>query len=246
MKYVTLAILSEQLYLVHKTSDFMQKGFLILLITLAHTSIFAQKNESGTDFLAGLNVYGGWNLPVRLTTKYITEDTSPWHGNLSWSAGAQVSWMASEFYRIEIAPRYSWHKTGFELSPPIYDEKTIYTETFSLITIPVTLKRYLENGYFIRAGTMADIPFKEKPEYVDPQSGLGLILGAGREFRFGDLVLDISPVAELHSVVPFSHADNQQRLFLAAFRIGISYKLNTGMKKPDRENTIENMTPLEN
>ena len=101
-------------------------------------------------------------------------------------------------------PRYSWHKIGFELSPPIYEEKKIYTETFELISIPVTFKRYLNDNFFISAGTIIDFAYNGEPERVDPQSGFGLTLGAGREYRIHNFVIDLAPEVELHSVVPFT------------------------------------------
>ncbi len=201
----------------------VKKGLLILLCVLASGSVYPQDKDSGSGFLAGVNGFGGWNLPVRMTDRYITEETSPWHGNQTWSAGITLSWMVGGQYRMEIAPRYSWHRTGFELSPPIYDEKTIYSETFELLSLPLSFKRYLDDFLFISAGTIVDFTFGGKPEWVDPQSGFGLSLAAGKEFRVRDFVVEVSPVAELHSVVPFTHEDNQQRLFLGALRIGISY-----------------------
>jgi hypothetical protein len=220
----------------------MRKGLLLLILALPLAVIHAQLKDPDRDFMAGLYVKGGWNLPVRLTTKYITEETSPWHGYQSWSAGGDVSWMVSEFYRIEIALCWSWHKIGFELSPPIYDKRKIYTESFSLISIPVTLKRYLYNNFFISAGTIVDFSYKGKPEWVDPQSGFGLTLGAGWEFRIKDFAIDLSPVAELHSVVPFASEDNQQRLFVGAIRIGISYNRNSAGNSKDDENKLKVIT----
>ena len=220
----------------------VKKGFLILLCVLASGSVYPQDTDTGGGFRAGVIGFGGWNLPVRMTDRYITEETSPWHGNQAWSAGIHLSWMITGFYRMEIAPRYSWHRTGFELSPPIYDEKTIYTETFELISIPLTFKRYIDKQYFISSGTIIDFAFSGKPERVDPQSGIGLSLGAGKEFRIKNFVIDVSPFAELHSIVPFESEDNQQRLFLGAMRISVSYNLKrrTGERSVNDElnNTI--------
>ena len=201
----------------------MKKVLLILLCVLASGSVYPQDTVAGGGFRGGVNGFGGWNLPVRMTDRYITEETSPWHGNQTWSAGISFSWLVGGQYRMEIAPRYSWHRTGFELSPPIYDEKTIYSETFELLSVPLSFKRYLDDFLFISAGTIVDFTFGGKPEWVDAQSGFGISLGAGREFCVKNFVIDISPVAELHSVVPFTYEDNQQRLFLGALRIGISY-----------------------
>lgn len=201
----------------------MKKVLLILLSVLASGSVYPQDTVAGGRFRAGVNGLGGWNLPVRMTDRYITEETSPWNGSQTWSAGITLSWMVGGQYRMEIAPRYSWHRTGFELSPPVYDEKTIYTETFKLLSVPLSFKRYLDDFLFISAGTIVDFTFGGKPEWIDQQSGFGISLGAGREFHVKNFVIDISPFAELHSVVPFTHEDNQQRLFLGALRIGISH-----------------------
>ena len=132
-------------------------------------------------------------MPVRLTTKYITEETSPWYGYGSWSAGVKVSGMLSAHYRIEIAACYSGHKVGFELSPPIYAEKKIYTETFETFSIPVTLKRYLQNNFFFSAGTIVDFALQDKPVWLDDQTGFGLTIGAGREIQDKGFTIDIAP-----------------------------------------------------
>ena len=199
-----------------------------MLCVLTSGLVYPQDRDTAGGFRAGVNGFGGWNLPVRMTDRYIPEETSPWHGNQTWSGGISFSWMVAGNYRMEVAPRYSWHKTGFELSPPIYDEKMIYTETFELLSVPLSLKRYLDDFLFISAGTIVDFTFGGKPEWVDPQSGLGISLGAGREFHVKNFVIDVSPFAELHSVVPFESEDNQQRLFLGALRIGISYNWKRG------------------
>lgn len=220
----------------------VKKGLLILICIMIFGSVKAQDSVTIGGFRAGVTGFGGWNLPVRMTDRYVTEETSPWHGSQAWSAGISLSWMPGGQYRMEIAPRYSWHRTGFELSPPIFDEKTIYTETFELISIPFTFKRYLDNQYFISSGTIIDFAFSGKPQRVDPQSGIGLSLGAGKEFRIKNFVIDVSPFAELHSIVPFESVDNQQRLFLGAMRISVSYNLKrrTGERSVNDElnNTI--------
>lgn len=216
----------------------MKRTVQILFLVLVCTAVYSQDSDPGRDFRAGVYANAGYNLPVRLTTKYITEETSPWHGRQLWSGGAHLSFMVTEFYRLEIAPRYSWHKIGFELSPPIYQEKTIYTETFELVSVPVTFKRYLTGNFFISAGTIIDFTFNGKPLWIDPQSGFGLTLGAGKEYRVKDFMIDLSPAAELHSVVPFAEKQNQQRLFVVSLRIGISYSPGPGMNPLKKEDNL--------
>ena len=203
----------------------MKRIILVLLVVFSFTALFSQEGKLGRDIKAGVYAGGGINMPVRLTTKYITEETSPWHGFASYSAGVSFSGMVSPENRIEIAASWSHHKTGFELSPPIYDESKIYTESFETLNIPVTFKRYLRNNFFLSAGTMVDFALGDKPVRLDVQTGIGLTLGAGREFRTRWITLDLSPGLELHSVVPFTEDTYHQRLFVAGLKIGLSYNV---------------------
>jgi hypothetical protein len=203
----------------------MKRIIFFLLVISIFLPLYTQEGKSDRNIMAGVYAGGGINMPVRLTTKYITEETSPWHARDSWFTGIKVSGMVSEYYRLEVAACYSGHRTAFELSPPIHKEKKVYSETFEMLSIPVTIKRYLQNGYFISAGTIIDFAPDSKPEWLDPQTGIGLTLGAGREFRTRLITFDISPGLELHSVVPFTEDTYHQRLFVAGLKIELSYNL---------------------
>jgi hypothetical protein len=213
----------------------MKKTILFLLFVLPCAASYSQDKDFDRDIMIGVYANGGWNMPVRLTTKYITEETSPWHGYESWSAGINFSGMLSALYRIEIAACYSGHKIGFELSPPIYIETEIYTETFETVSIPVTLKRYFQNNYFFSAGTIIDFALHDKPVRLDTQSGFGLTIGAGREFRTRWITLDLAPELQLHSVVPFTEDNYQQRLFVAGLRIGLSFNCPPAKASQDQD-----------
>jgi hypothetical protein len=214
----------------------MKKAILFLLFVLPCATVFTQDKDFDKNFKIGAYADAGWNMPVRLTTKYITEETSPWYGYGSWSAGVRFSGMLSVNYRIEIAACYSGHKVGFELSPPIYDEKKIYTENFGTVSIPVTLKRYLQKNFFFSAGTIIDFALENKPVWLDTQSGLGLTIGAGREFHTRLITIDLAPELQLHSVVPFNEDNYHQRLFFAGLSIGFSYNLTYEADSKDKDN----------
>lgn len=203
----------------------MKRTIFLLLFALQFAILFAQEREFDRSIMAGVYAGGGINMPVRLTTKYITEETSPWHGFESLSAGVSLSGMVSPVYRIEIAAAWSFHRIGFELSPPIYKESRTYTESFNTLNIPVTFKRYLRNNFFLSAGTMVDFALSDKPVRLDAQTGFGLTLGAGREFRTRWITFEISPGLELHSVVPFTEDNYHQRLFVAGLKLGLSYNV---------------------
>jgi len=201
----------------------MKRTILLIIFVLLYASLYSQGKVFDKDIMTGVYANAGLNKPVRIITRYITEETSPWYGYESWSAGVKVSGMLSANYRIEIAACYSGHSVGFELSPPIYTAKKIYTETFGTVTIPVTLKRYLQNNYFFSAGTIVDFAMQDKPVWLDAQTGFGLTIGVGKEIRINNFNLDLAPGLELHSLVPFYSEDFQQRLVVAGLRIGFSY-----------------------
>ncbi|MFZ0283151.1 MAG: hypothetical protein WAL29_15985 [Bacteroidales bacterium] len=81
----------------------MKKTTLYILLFLTCTAIYPQDQNFDRDIMGGVFANGGRNMPVRLTTKYITEDTSPWHGYESWSAVVKISGMVTSHYRLEIA-----------------------------------------------------------------------------------------------------------------------------------------------
>jgi len=213
----------------------MIKRILLLLFVLPFATTYAQEKDYSRDLMAGVYASGGINTPVRFTTKYITEETSPWHGYESLSAGIRFSGIVFPEYRIEIGASYSFNKIGFELSPPIYDESKIYTETFETISIPVTIKRYLQNNFFFSAGTIIDFALHDKRVRLDAQTGFGLTIGAGREFRTRWVTFDISPGLEIHSVVPFSEDNYHQRLLVAGLKIGISFNCPSDRVSHDKD-----------
>lgn len=224
----------------------MKRVSLILLIVMTFAVLSGQDNNSEVRLTTGFYTSAGWNMPVRLTSKYITEETSPWYGYQTWSAGVYLTWKPSKLYSIETSIGYSWHKIGFELSPPIYEEKTIYTETFALIKIAFALERNLDQNFYIHAGTFVDFPFNGKPQWLDPQSGFGFSLGAGKEIWFRNFVFDISPVTELHSLIPFTTEAKQQRLFTVSLRLGVEYKWKSRGKTENKESVVKENSNMKN
>jgi len=200
----------------------MNKAILLVFILLQNAGCFAQDKDLNKEIMVGVYASGGWNKPVRLTTKYITEETSPWYGYESYSAGIKVSMIVFEKSGIEIAACFSKHKFGFELSPPIYFEKKIYTETFRIISIPITYKRNFQNNFFFDAGTIIDFKRKNEPVWIDTQSGFGISIGIGRNVVLSNYTIEITPNLEIHSLIPFNSIANQQRLFVLGFKIELN------------------------
>ena len=199
---------------------------------LQYITIYAQDQDFDKKTTIGVYSNIGMNQPIRLTRKYVTEDVGPFHGKASWSTGLKLSWMLTQKFRIEIGTGYSVHKVGFELSPPIYPVSKIYPETIRTFNIPVKVYRYLIKDFYFSLGTIADFEIPRKSYWIDSQNGMGFSLGAGKEFRLNNLVINISPDLGLHSVFPFHSVENQQRLLVFEIKLGLGHRFG----KSEREN----------
>lgn len=201
--------------------------------------VYSQDQDFNKRLTIGAYSNVGINHPIRLTRKYVTDDVGPFHSNLSWTIGLSFSRMLSEKLYLEIAPGYSLHRVGFELSPPIYSESKVYYETLNILSIPLTVYRYFKSDFFLNLGTIVDFDLTRK-SWIDSQNGLGLNLGAGKEFQVKSFVFDIAPNLEIHSVIPFNSVNDQQRLLVFGLKLGLSnifYKPNI-----EKNNSNLNMT----
>ena len=123
--------------------------------------------------------------------------------------------------KIEIGACYSVHKVAlaFTFDPNPNNEAS---ETFETFNVPIILKHNLKNSYFLAAGTIIDIGLPRRSLFTDTQTGFGLSMGGGKEFKVKNFIIDITPNLEIHSVVPFSSVSGQQRLTVLGLRIGIN------------------------
>jgi hypothetical protein len=201
----------------------MKNPILFIFFILLSPTVLSQDKDFENKIITGVYTNTGINQPVRLTRKYVTEDVGPFHGGFSWSAGLKLSGMVSQKMRIEFAACYSVHKAGFELSPPIYPESKIYPETIKTFNLPVTLYRYMNNDFFLSAGTIIDFEIPGSSYWIDSQTGIGFTIGAGKEFHIQSFVIDIVPNLELHTLIPFDGVKYQQRLLVFGLKLGLGY-----------------------
>jgi hypothetical protein len=221
----------------------MRKTIFFIFLIFIDTLVYSQNQDFKR--LITISVYSkiGMNQPIRLTRKYVTEDVGPFHGKESWSAGLKCSGMLSRKLRLEIAAGYALHSAGFELSPPIYPESKIYPETIRTYNIPITLLRYFRKYFFMSFGTIMDFEVPRKSYWIDSQNGFGFSLGVGKEFHVRNVVMELTPNLELHSVIPFNSVKDQQRFLVFGLKVGLGYCFH----KPDKEksNIAFKMTDME-
>ena len=148
------------------------------------------------------------------------------NGKEAFSLGLKYLKPISQKLKLETGICYSKHTivNHLVLEPDLNDN---LTESLRTISIPVLLKRYYPKNYFISLGTMIDFTLSRAGGWAitDPQSGLGLILGAGKEILIDKFSIDIEPNLAIHSLTPSHNLKNRQRLFFLGLNIGLDLKI---------------------
>ncbi len=200
----------------------MKKTAILFFFVLIHGSVYSQDSGYNSNIMIGVFTNVGINQPIRFQKVSNASDSRVYHGNGSYSAGVKFSKSFSSKYKLELGAVYSVHKVGFE--DPEYMPPTgiVYHETFETFNIPIILKTYLKNNYFLSIGTLIDIGLPRNSLWTDTQTGFGLNFGGGKDFLIKNFILDITPNLEIHSVVPFSSVSGQQRLVVFGIRVGLN------------------------
>ena len=166
----------------------------------------------------------GLNQAIRFTSVPSDYFDGDYHGRISYSLGIKLSRLISQNSKIELAACYSINRIAYEFPKIVNPDGEVYLETIEIFNVPIIYKRYLNNNYFVSFGTIIDIGLPRNSLWTDTQTGFGLIAGAGKEFSMRDFTLDISPSMELHSVLPFSSVEYQQRLLVIGFKVELTNK----------------------
>jgi len=148
------------------------------------------------------------------------------HGRESLSLGFKYQRSLSQKLKLELSIRYSKYKIITEGPDGPIPYPGPYTELFETITVPILIKMYSQKNYYISCGSFVDFNLPREVNWLfkDPQSGLGLSLGVGKEFLINRFTLDIAPNLEIHSLLPFNSIDHQRLLF-GGLRIGLNFNL---------------------
>lgn len=194
----------------------MKKASLILFLASISTILFPQ--EFSKKVVIGVYTNIGVNQPIRFKQ---ADDVFKFRGRGSYTMGVTFSRSVTEKIKINLGACYTVHKVAFDWTAEINTDNRMATETFDVFNIPIMFNRYFKKQYYCSFGTVIDFQFPRRPSFVDTQTGFGLSFGAGKEFSISNFILDITPNIEIHSVIPFSSVENQQRLVVFGLRIGL-------------------------
>ncbi len=151
----------------------------------------------------------------------------------------EASYTGKQFYTLGInylRPVNRWIdlETGLEYSkhtiligpnlPPNADREP-YKAEFSFINIPMSLRVNFLKFFFFNSGLFLDIDVN-KSSSIDNQTGIGGLLGLGARYHLKcGASIFINPYFKLHSLIPFSPDDNQQKVYESGIRVGLGYQL---------------------
>ncbi len=131
----------------------------------------------------------------------------------------------NKWLEVETGIEYSKHHIIIgSMFPPGMDN-SLQKADFSLINVPVTLRANFLKYFFINGGLIIDI--NASPDSpIDNQTGIGAIVGVAAKYDFKNGVSAfVNPYIKVHSLVPFSNSQYQQRVLETGIRIGVTYTL---------------------
>lgn len=148
------------------------------------------------------------------------------HGKAVFSYGINYVRTLSQKLKLETGISYSKYTlVNHIINDP--DFNFYATEYFKIISIPILLRYYFPNDYYISGGTILDLVYARPGGWIlsDSQNGFALSIGAGKEISFSRFSLSIGTNFDLHAAIPFSGDLSQQKFFVPGFKIGLNYKL---------------------
>ncbi len=106
-------------------------------------------------------------------------------------------------------------------------DNTMQKADFSQINIPVTLRANFLKYFFINGGLIIDFDASTDSP-IDSQTGIGALAGIAVKYDCKNgMSAFVNPYTKLHSLVPLSNSQTQQRILETGIRIGVTYTLKT-------------------
>ena len=200
----------------------MKKLAILLAILFVGVLSYSQESDFNRSFRIGLGSSIGYAQPIRFER---INNLTKYQGRGIKIVNMDITKFFNNHNAIKVGLSYS--KVKVKIDPKTEFDIPIppFTESFDIISVPISYNFYFKKLYYIGVGTILDfeIPNYDREIITDKQSGLGLILEAGKEFKINWFTIQVAPCLQLHSFAPFSTMTGQQRLFVASINIGINY-----------------------
>ena len=151
----------------------------------------------------------------------VSDERGNYNGNGFFSIG--VTYLRPIFEDMDIEFGVEFGRFNY-LYNPVRSLDGRQNVGLSLITIPLTVRYYFWQFFFVNGGLLLDFDITRN-NHLTPQSGLGLSGGVGFHYDFSSLPVGIfvNPFARHHSLLLFSRDGHNTRTMEAGIRIGLVY-----------------------
>ena len=202
----------------------MKKFLVTFCFSLFAISLTAQENQKTKKYTStiGAAVYLFGDNDV-ITPQGLVGGPS-YTGKGFYAFGVNYILGFNNWLEIETGLEYSVYK--FNSSNNSTGQPQEYKFDFALINIPVTARIKFLKYFFANGGFMFDLDASTS-SHVDSKNGIGALLGIAAKYDFNSkFSIFINPCARVHSLLSFSDDNHHDMIMDAAFRLGITYKLN--------------------
>lgn len=215
-------------------------GFFIPLYIIISFSSYAQSNKGQTmESRIGVtySTFGEHSIVRFQETESdagnLIQSNANGRGDQFYVIGVNYLYQLNSLLDFETGIEYANHNFYISSTDPLIDADGIKTN-ISLINIPLSLRVNFARYFFINGGLNMGIN-SSKSEYIDSQTGIGGHIGLGIKYdsHFGVSVF-VNPYFKAYSLLPFTAADNHQRLMESGLRFGLMYKLNLNKKNNEK------------
>jgi hypothetical protein len=187
----------------------------INIVKAQDTTLRKMPNKIGFTF-SGLGKYD--------VVSFEKMDGAPsYEGAKFFSMGIVYLHSLNHFLDLESGIEYSSYSLLVKPAPGI--NSPALTCDFGIITVPLQARINFLKYFFIDGGVILSFDAGNTIP-IDSQTGLGGVLGAGIKYDFKNrLSLFVNPYLKIHSLLPFSKEEGQQRILESCWRLGITWKL---------------------
>ena len=198
-----------------------KKIFFLTLIFLTASVTYAEKNWPASKIGITFSSFGE-NDVVRF---HELEGAAGYLPDQFFVFGINYQQPLNKLLDFETGIEYAYHKIIVSPNLPPDVNSADYGSSFSLMSIPLSVRLNFLKFCFVHAGLLLDID-ADQSSPIDNQTGIGSNLGIGLnyDFNFG-LSLFVNPYFKIHALLPFSMDNYPQRVIESGIRLGILYQL---------------------
>lgn len=134
--------------------------------------------------------------------------------------GIRYNKKIGKIFRLETGINYFASEVIIRSAP--MPKVSTFKDNLQLTTIPLSLITEFWKYFYINSSVLVDFQ-TSKTQYLDSQSGIGLVLGLGAKYTYKDLTFYLNPAVRRHRLIGFSSENHPKFLISSTIQLGIGY-----------------------